>query len=213
MTTSIEIQSQKGAIEGIERVRRYAAGDRKYARLMYRGVLRDIRSLAKGERLLEMGAGPGFLAMMVAGEVPGSTITAVDLSADMITVAGEYIEKSGMTGRIRYIAGDVGDAAFMEGLGKFDLIYTTLSLHHWESPEMSIQNLWNAVADGGALYIYDFRRIGWLGRIPFVGTRLDFVRASYTPEEIKLTLKEVGVTDFTVAASALSPFMTVIARR
>jgi len=162
---------------------------------------------------LEMGAGPGLLAVMVARQNPEINITAVDLSSDMAAVADEYITENKLENRIRYLVGDVSDEKMVENLGKFNFVYSTFSLHHWEEPEKSLRNLWNAVADNGMLYVYDFRRIGWLCSLPLGGGEIESMRASYSPKEIRGIMEKIGITDYKIRTSFPFLFQTVIARK
>jgi len=125
------IEQKEEAIGGVEEARKYAEAHKKYARLMYRAFFKELGALHVSGDYLEMGAGPGFLAIMIAERDPDVNITAVDLSLDMATVANEYINERKLQDRINYVVGDVGDQDMMEGLGKFDLVYSTFSLHHW----------------------------------------------------------------------------------
>ncbi len=200
-------------IWGIERVRKYAEGHKKYAGLMYRGIVKNIRNLNISGRFMEMGAGPGFLSIMVAQEYPDVAITAVDLSPDMADVAREYILENKLENRVRYVVGDAGDREQMKGLGKFDFVYSTLSLHHWQAPEDSIRNLWNAVNERGVLYIYDFRKSGLIGCLPFKGGMMDSMKAAFSPDEIKAVFRKTGITDYKIKSGFPFLLQSVIARK
>jgi SAM-dependent methyltransferase len=193
-----EVNVQKEPITGIETVRDYAAGHRKYTGLMYGGLLKTIRKLNLSGRYLEMGAGPGFLAMLIAERQPDVRITAVDLSPDMATVAGEFIREKKLENRITYITGDAGDTQLPKKLGTFDLVYTAFSLHHWKEPEKALRNLWNTVRPGGTLCILDFRRIGWLCSLPVKWHELESMREAFTPQEIKAMLQRASITDIRI---------------
>jgi SAM-dependent methyltransferase len=207
------IEQKEEAIGGVEEARKYAEAHKKYARLMYRALLKDLQALHISGDYLEMGAGPGFLAIMIAERNPDVSITAVDLSLDMATVANEYINERKLQDRIHYVVGDAGDQDMMAGLGKFDLVYSTFSLHHWKDPETSISNLWNAVKDKGILYIHDFKRVWWLCFWPLKGGEIDSIRASYTPKELRTTLQKLGITDYEI--KTVFPFFlqSIIARK
>jgi 2-polyprenyl-3-methyl-5-hydroxy-6-metoxy-1,4-benzoquinol methylase len=198
---------------GVEDAREYAQKHRKYAKLMYRGVLKDVRALNISGRCLEMGAGPGFLAIILARQHPDITITGVDLSPDMAAVASEYTNESGLEGRIGYLVGDVGDEQMMRRLGKFDFVYSTYSLHHWAAPEDSIRNLWDSVADNGTLYIYDFKRIGWLCSLPLKGGEIKSMRAAYAADEINAIMQRLGITNYRIKTSFPFLFQSIIARK
>ena len=206
------VEQKESEIWGIERVREYASEHKKYAWLMYRGIIKEVRNLKLGGRFLEVGAGPGFLAVILAQDNPQANITAVDLSPDMAEVAQEYILEKNLDDRIRYVVGDVGDKELMGELGKFALVYSTFSLHHWEKPEESIQILWNAVADGGLLYIYDFTRIDWLCKLPIKDGVIDSMRAALKAGEIKEILQRVGITSYKINNN-FPMFQSIIARK
>jgi SAM-dependent methyltransferase len=205
-------QSQE-AITGVEKARDYAERHKKYAKLMYGDLLKTIKALNISGRCLDVGAGPGLLAIMVASEHPDINVTAIDLLPDVAAVAGDYIRESRLEDRISYVVGDVGDERLLEKLGKFDLVYSTFSLHDWNAPEKSIRNLWNAVADNGRLYLYDFRRIGWLCSLPLKINELKSMKASFTPDEIRSILKRVGVTNYSIRVPFPFLFQSIIARK
>ncbi len=196
-----------------ERVHRYASGHKKYAGLMYGGMVKRVGEFKRSGRFLEMGSGPGFLAVMLARKYPDITITAVDLSPYMTEVAKEYIIENKLADRISCVTGDVNDHELLQRLGKFDFVYSTYSLHHWEDPENAILNLWNAVEEGGALYIYDFRRQGWLCPLPLKGGGIDSIKAAFSPREIRALLEKTGITGYRIENRFPYLMMSVIARK
>jgi len=206
------VQSQ-GVITGIERARDYAERHKKYAGLMYRDLLRTIKALNISGRCLDVGAGPGLQAIMVASENPNMSVTAVDLSPDMAAVAGDYIRESRLEDRVSYVVGDVGDEKMLEKLGKFDLVYSTFSLHYWDAPEKSIRNLWKSVADNGTLYLYDFKRIGWLCSLSLKMNEMKSMKASFTPDEVRSMFKRLGVSNYSIKVPFPFLFLSIIARK
>ena len=207
------IQQSQDAITGKEKVRDYAERHKKYAKLMYGDMLKTIKALNISGRCLDVGAGPGLLAIMIANEHPDITVTAIDLSPDMAAVAGDYIRESRLEDRVSYMVGDAGDERLLEKLGKFDLVYSTFSLHHWKAPEESIRNLWKVVADNGTLYLYDFKRIGWLCSLPLKINEMKSMKASFTPDEIRSILKRTGVTDYSIKMPFPFLFQSIVARK
>ena len=78
---------------GIENARRYAKEAEKSSKMRFRGFLNKLAILnIKGE-YLEVGAGTGTLAAMIAKDNTKINITAIEMSSDMITVGNEYIKK------------------------------------------------------------------------------------------------------------------------
>lgn len=201
------------AITGTEKARLYAASHRKYTGMLYGSLVKTIRRLDLPGRYLEMGAGPGFLAVMLAEHQPDIEITAVDLSPDMLAVARELTQERKLESRIRYLLGDAGDEQLAERLSRFDLVYTAFSLHHWKEPEKSIRNLWNCVQPGGALCILDFRRIWWLCSLPVKWRELESIKASYTSKEIEAMFGRIGIAGFRIKTSFPYLFQIVVARK
>jgi SAM-dependent methyltransferase len=203
-------EPQQGAITGPENVRRYAQEAESWT-IMYREFLRELKSLGLRGRYLEVGSGPGVLASIIAQDNPDVQITAVELSPDMVAFAREYVTGKGLQERIQFVVGDATDGELIGSLGEFDLVYSTLSMHHWQHPEKAIRNFTNVVADGGAILIYDLRRVWWLRWIPARGGFLDSVRASYLEPEIREMLQSLGVGSFEVRE--VFPFMQLIVIR
>ena len=184
------IEHQEEAITSISEVRRYAEAQRR-AKFMYRPLVKELQTLNKKGNYLEIGAGPGILAAILSEKDPNLRITAVDLSAQMADVACEYFSSHHLQDRINYIVCDVRDENIIPELGKFDLVYSTLSLHHWREPKKVIRNLWQIVKDNGVLYICDFKRVWWLYHLPGA----NFIRAAYNSGEIREILLSSRTTN------------------
>ena len=99
--------------------------------------------------MLDVGTGPGVLLVELARRRPDLRLTGVDLSADMIAFAGRNLG-----GRGEVHVGDVADLPFEDG--SFDVIVSSLSLHHWESPADAVPELARVLRPGGRVLIYDF---------------------------------------------------------
>jgi len=207
------IEHQEEPITGAEHTQHYGETHAKHGQLPYRALLKDIKALNLPGHYLEVGSGPGTLATMIAERDPRVSITAVDLSADMMSVAREHIKAKNLQDRIRCVIGDVNDAAVTKRLGEFDLVYSAFSLHHWKDPEKSISNLWNALRANGVLYLYDLKRVWWLYSLPLNSGFIESIRASYVPNEIGSFLQKLGISNYQI--TTLFPFFmqSVIARK
>jgi ubiquinone/menaquinone biosynthesis C-methylase UbiE len=188
------IEEREQVFVGIESARAYAKEARSPMMQMgYRVIVERISRLGVKGRYLEVGSGPAVLTAMVAQAIPEAHITAVELSPDMITIAKEQVEGEGLTDMIGFIEGDASDTALLDQLGRFDLVYSTYSLHHWDDPKTVIKNLLRAVALGGILFIHDLKRVWWLYWIPTQQSFILSIKAAYTPAEIRDLLTRVGV--------------------
>lgn len=88
----------------------------------------ELRTL--GQRplaVLELGAGPGFLAAHLLDALPDLTLTLLDFSAAMHALAearlGEY------AGRVTYVERDFKQPGWSDGLGPFDAVVTNQAVH------------------------------------------------------------------------------------
>jgi SAM-dependent methyltransferase len=181
-----------------KKARDYADRHRKWAGIMYGTLLRDFKAYNRKGRYLEIGAGPCLLTVLIAEANPEIHITTVDISADMVVVAGEYVKEKKLDDRITCLAGDVQDGEMMGRLGTFDMVYSAYSLHHWADKEKSLKNIWNAVGDGGMMYIYDLRRMGIFNILPGHNGEIDSIRTSLKPAESKALLQQLNITNYKV---------------
>ena len=204
-------EHKEEAITGAEHSQHYAETHRNHRQLQYKALLKDIQAFNISGHYLEVGVGPGTLATMIAEHNPSVCITAIDLSPDMVSVAKEHIKEKNLQDRIQYVIGDVNDASVMEGLSKFDLVYSAFSLHHWKDPENSIRNLWNAVRPNGVLYVYDLKRVWWLYFLPLNSGFIESIRASYMPNEIGSFFQKLGINNHKITTSFPFFMQSVIA--
>ncbi len=190
------LMERGAAPPGVRQARKHASRQRRFERPLYSLFRRDIRALGVPGHYLEMSAGSGLLAAMLAEDPNVLTVTAVDASADDVAVANEYLSQRGLQGRVRCLVGDVHDQDFMRRLGTFDVVYSTLALHHWANPAAAVANLWAALGEGGALYICDFRRVWW-ARFLHVGNKGIHYQNSLTSTELTI-LGTQGIGNFII---------------
>lgn len=123
---------QQEAITGIDRARKYAEDQKKYVKLLYAPLLKDVKTTKLDGDFLEIGAGPGLLPILIADRNPNVNITTIDISSDMVTVADECDKAKNLQDRIHCLVADANDESTIARLGKFDLVYSTFSMHHWK---------------------------------------------------------------------------------
>ena len=202
---------QEEAFTGLDAAREYAENTRK-STTKYRAFFSNLEALGIQGKYLDVGAGTGNLATIISQKSPDVGITALEISADMVTIGEEYIREEGIQDQIKFIKGDSTDREMMDRLGKFDLIYSTYSLHHWENPKKAIDNLMSNLSDNGVLYLYDLRRVWWLYWIPVNNGFYNSIRAAYVRKEIREML--VGLPPESYEIRYEFPFMqTIIIRK
>jgi ubiquinone/menaquinone biosynthesis C-methylase UbiE len=133
--------------------RMYDVVARRLLRGVYRRLATDVAGVAPaGGALLDVGTGPGVLLVELAALRPDLRLTGVDLSADMIAAATRNLTPFGE--RASAHVGDATNLPFPDR--SFDMVVSSLSLHHWDHPESAVPELARVLRPGGRVYIYDF---------------------------------------------------------
>jgi ubiquinone/menaquinone biosynthesis C-methylase UbiE len=131
----------------------YDLVSRRVLRGMYRRLAADVAGVAPdGGAVLDVGTGPGVLLVELAARRPDLRLTGIDLSADMIAAATRNLHPFAERASAR--VGDVTRLPFPDR--SFDLIVSSLSLHHWDHPEAAVPELARVLRPGGRVHIYDF---------------------------------------------------------
>lgn len=154
-------------------------------RSFLKGVARDVAASApEGGRVLEVGCGPGRLAIRLSGEF-GLDVTGLDLDPAMIDRARANARAADGHDRRApsFVVGDVASLSFSDG--SFDLVVSTLSMHHWAEPFEGLAEIARVLRPGGRALVWDFRP----GFVPFHARTLD--RAEYARGS---SLRLVGAT-------------------
>jgi ubiquinone/menaquinone biosynthesis C-methylase UbiE len=178
-----------------------------YRRLAQRAV--DL-GIPPGGKVLDMGTGPGFVAIEVANLLKGtgSQVVGMDLSQAMLALAAENAAKADLNGTLSWREGDVKAMPFDNG--KFDLIVSNDSLHHWGNPLPVFDEIARVLKDDGRCIIHDSKRLQrrwpWL----FVKTisltiPRDFrvhwwnsIKSSYTADELRAILERSRLTGWRI---------------
>ena len=134
----------------------------------YARVAGEVAAAHPGGKLLEVGSGPGRLAVRLAREAPSMTLSGVDISDAMVERAARRAAGAGLSERVRFEVGDV--AALPLSDQEFDGVVSTLSLHHWSDPARGLDEIYRVLKPGGEARIYDLAH--WLWRPARGGDRL-----------------------------------------
>ncbi len=126
----------------------------------YARVAERVAALQPLGRVLEIGPGPGHLAVRLARLAPGSRIVGLDVSPDMARRARERAINHGVADRVQIHVGDVAALPFPSGT--FDLAVSTFSLHHWEDAAAGLAEAHRVLRPAGTLLLYDVE--DWVSR-------------------------------------------------
>jgi tRNA (cmo5U34)-methyltransferase len=106
-------------------------------------------------RVLELGCGTGNLSLALAERYPEAALTFVDAAPEMLEVTRARLESASPApaARARFIR-----SVFEQldtGLGPFDLVTSSISLHHVRDKESLYRNIYAMVAPGGTFRFSD----------------------------------------------------------
>ncbi|MCL5017618.1 MAG: class I SAM-dependent methyltransferase [Candidatus Parvarchaeota archaeon] len=118
---------------------------------MYSLAINDITRKGAG-RILEVGAGPGDLAVKLAEMMPESEIYCIDPSKAMRNIGLKKIKERGLN-NMKYFLGSSRNVPLKL---KFDVIFSTLSFHHWKDKSGSIAYLTKFLKPNGSIMIYEY---------------------------------------------------------
>ncbi|HEY4668818.1 MAG TPA: methyltransferase domain-containing protein [Tepidiformaceae bacterium] len=136
--------------------RQFGAAAAAYATSAVHASGPDLRALVEAarltgtERVLDMGHGAGHTAIAVAARA--ASVTAVDLTPEMVEVATALARERGATNATFEVA-DVANLPFPDG--SFDLVTNRLSAHHYPAPQQSLREALRVLRPGGRLLLID----------------------------------------------------------
>ncbi len=124
------------------------------SRLIYRRLTGDLAGILPLEaRLLDIGAGPGYLMDHLAEARPDLKLFALDRSYSMMR-QGWQRGQSPTTAR--FLAADALALPFEARV--FDFTLATFSLHLWAAPEIGVKEMVRVLRPGGRARIYEMNR-------------------------------------------------------
>jgi ubiquinone/menaquinone biosynthesis C-methylase UbiE len=139
-----------------------------------------------------------LLTAAIAEQYPWVEMNALELSTDMIAMAKKIVGRMQPACRIRFIEGNVEDHSQMIHLGKFDLVYSTFSLHHWDKPIQAIKSIYRSIKTGGMMLLFDLKRVPWLYVLPARNGFIESIRAAYRSSEIRKILSRAHINHYRI---------------
>jgi SAM-dependent methyltransferase len=120
-------------------------------------IAADVGAVAPaGAQVLEVGCGPGHLSIRLARD-HGLEVTGLDLDPAMIARAraNTHPPETGDLHQPAFLVGDVAALAFPDR--SFDLVISTLSMHHWADPAAGLAEIGRVLRPGARALIWDLR--------------------------------------------------------
>lgn len=166
-----------------------------------------LRELARGledATLLDLGTGPGDIALRIARREPTWRITAIDGAPTMLGLARSAASAAGLAGRIRFQLADAKRLPFDNGA--FGIVCSNSLLHHVADPGSLWREARRVIKPAGLLFLRDLMRpnseaaaraiVEWYASSESELLQAEFLRsllAAYSPQEVRSQLDEAGL--------------------
>ena len=104
-----------------------------------------------GDRVLDVGCGPGIGLAVAAAAAPGGFVAGVDPSPIMLRQARRRNRGPLGEGRVAVLGADAAALPFPDG--HFDKAWSLNSMQFWPAPEMALRELGRVVVPGGRVVV------------------------------------------------------------
>lgn len=201
-------------VEGIQGVQIVTLFDQMQRRFRDKGWLETEKIIQSGissGRILEIGPGPGYLGLEWLKKTHGTTLQGLDISPDMIAVARRNASEYGLSDRACYVESSAERIPFEDSC--FDGVFSNGSLHEWEGPIKTLNEMWRVLKPAGKIFISDLRRdmnamIKWF---MWAATRpkeirpglLSSIAAAYIPCELQRMMQESLFENFEMKSNPM----------
>jgi ubiquinone/menaquinone biosynthesis C-methylase UbiE len=192
-----------------KRARRFARQSSLASRLVYAPFARKIVAYLSpsdpSPTIVDLGSGPGQLAIELSRLRPQATIVSVDPSSEMLQIARENAGKAALA---NYEA-RLGTAEEMPlESDSVDLVVSQSSFHEWEDQQEGLAEIYRVLRPGGSLILKDYN-LAWLSswKRKLLGRfhHLDMFR--FGTEEVATLLREAGFDQIQSRGRGMQYFM------
>lgn len=155
--------------------------------------------------MLDVGCGPGNIALKIARRCPRLAVVGLDYSRNMLETARRVAGEMDLEKRVFFQQATASQLPFSGGT--FNFVLSNSVLHHLSDPAKVMGEMLRVTKPGGAILLRDLRRpsrlaypwhVRWYGRhYSGIMKRLfeDSVRAAYTAEELADLLGRSGFSE------------------
>ncbi len=131
-----------GHVEPVLRSHRWRTAENSAAHLLPR--------LRPGDRLLDVGCGPGTISVDLADRLPDGEVVGVDASADVVA---EAAATAGERGNVSFRVADVYDLP--DDDGTYDVVHAHQVLQHLTDPVAALREMVRVTRPGGVVAVRD----------------------------------------------------------
>lgn len=196
----------------VEQVQAYASADFDGPHERFIELLRErLTVLPERGTALDLGCGPGDIAIRFARAFPGWQVHGLDGSEPMLELGRRALRAARLDARVSLHHGHLpgGEAP----LKVYDLVYSNSLLHHLADPSVLWQSINRWSREGGPVFVMDLLRPGTALDVQLLVEehardepevlRRDFYNslfAAYRPDEVRVQLDGAGQVDLELQA-------------
>lgn len=178
--------------------------ERQRLRAPLAGAWLDGLQLQPGDRVLDIGSGPGFISLEAARRVgPTGLVYAVDRSAEALAYLEQVQAEHGLP-QIRRIVADATERLPLDDILSGALV--TMMLHHAEEPGRLLQNVAALLPVGARVVVAEFHPDGDCTVGPPLAHRI-------TPELAEAWCREAGLVPLSYRRQSDEHYMLLLERR
>lgn len=192
---------------------------------LYDDIAREMRTTSE-VRILDVGAGRGYMSLLLAAQNPRSNILGIDYSPMQVRAANGLRQQRKID-NCRFNRGNAMHMAFQENT--FDAVVSVGSVKHWPDGLQGVQEIYRVLKPGGLFVISETDREAsdeairqfvrrfhiWFIRdeLLFWGLRHVVFGQSYTREELESLIHAAGFQNIAGRQIASCPYAIVKARK
>ena len=129
-------------------------------RNFYKFVISDLDKHSF-QSIMDVGSGRGYILSKIVEMKPQVNALGIDPSPFMVKLADKHTRKLGLSKSLKF---ELGSSRDIPGYQTFDVIISTLSLHHWKNKDEAIAFLMKRLNPGGSLLVYEITDNGSINR-------------------------------------------------
>jgi ubiquinone/menaquinone biosynthesis C-methylase UbiE len=192
---------------------------------LYNDVVRNLH-VSGPARILDAGAGRGYISLMLAANNPQAMITGIDYSSMQVRAAKKFLAQRKII-NCAFFTDNVMNLRFQDTL--FDAAVSIGSIKHWPDGPRGLKEIHRVLKPGGQLVVSEtdrevsdealwkfIRRFRvWFipNRLLFWGLRHVIFGQSYSERTLKACVEQAGFRDIECRRVADCPYVIVSAKR
>jgi ubiquinone/menaquinone biosynthesis C-methylase UbiE len=144
------------AMDTPEEARDYDAMDHSEVNARFVADFRAAHGPCRRGEILDVGTGPGRIAVALCQADGAARVVAVDLAEAMLALARRNVTAARLEKRIVCVRGDAKALPWPDG--RFEAVISNTIVHHIPEPSPALAEMARVVAPGGTLFVRDLAR-------------------------------------------------------